>query len=111
MQKTILVLCAVALAVVRFAVPFLALLSRRAKMNPRILFWVSVLMLAGQFLDLYWIVMPELHAAYPVLGWQEIGPSLLMIGVMMLYVTRFLRRNAPLAVGDPLLGASRHFRL
>jgi hypothetical protein len=101
----------VALAVVRFAVPFMALLSRRAKMNPRILFWVSILMLAGQLLDLYWIVMPELHEAYPVLGWQEIGPSLLMVGVVILYATRFLGRNAPLAVGDPLLGESRKFRL
>jgi hypothetical protein len=101
----------VALALVRFAIPFLLLLSRRAKMNPRTLVWVSVLLLAGQLLDLYWLLMPEQNEAGPILGWQELGPALLMIGVMILYVSRFLGRHAPLAVGDPLLDESRRFRL
>jgi len=101
----------VALALVRFVVPFLALLSRRSKMNPRVLLWVSVLMLAGQLLDLYWIVMPALHEGRPVLGWQEIGPPLLVIGVALWYCTRFLGRNAPLAVGDPRLDESQRYVL
>ena len=87
------------------------LLSRRAKMNARILLWVSALMLAGQLLDLYWLIMPEHHEQGPVLGWQELGPPLLMIGAMMLYVERFLGSRAPMAVGDPLLDESRQFRL
>jgi hypothetical protein len=101
----------IALAVVRFAVPFLVLLSRGAKMNPRILFWVSILLLVGQLLDLYWLIMPELHERHPVFGWQELGPPLLMTGAMMLHVSRFLRRHAPMAVGDPLLDQSLRFRL
>ena len=101
----------VALAVVRFAIPFLLLLPRRAKMNPTILLWASVLMLVGQLLDLYWLIMPELHEAGPVLGWPELGPPLLMTGLLVLYVSWFLRRHAPLAIGDPLLDESRRFRL
>ena len=101
----------VTLAIVRFGIPFVMLLSRRAKMNARILLWVSVLMLAGQLLDLYWLIMPEYHEEGPALGWQELGPPLLMIGAMMLYVSRFLGRYAPMAVGDPLLDESRQFRL
>jgi hypothetical protein len=101
----------IALAVVRFGVPFIALLSRRAKMNPRVLFWVSVLMLGGQLLDLYWLIMPEHHQAGPALGWQELGPLLLMTGLLILYVSRFVGRHAPVAIGDPLLDESRRFRL
>jgi hypothetical protein len=101
----------VALALVRFALPFLILLPRRSKMNPGILFGVSILLLLGQLLDLYWLIMPELHHEGPVLGWQELGPTLLISGLMILYLVGFVRRNSALAVGDPLLGESRKFRL
>jgi hypothetical protein len=101
----------VALALVRFVIPFLVLMPRRAKMNERTLVWVSVLMLVGQLLDLYWIVMPELHEAGPALGWQEIGPTLFMTGLALACYARFLRRNSALAVGDPLLEASRQLEL
>jgi hypothetical protein len=55
--------------------------------------------------------MPELHHERPVLGWQELGPLLLMCGALTLFVSRFLGRHAPLAVGDPLLEESLRFRL
>jgi hypothetical protein len=99
----------IALAFVRFVIPFLALLSRGAKSNPRRLVWVSVLLLAGQFLDLYWLIMPQIHREGPVIGWQELGPPLLLIGVLILYVSRFLKRHLPLSVGDPLLEESRQY--
>ncbi len=101
----------IVLALVRFAIPFFVLLSRRAKMHPRILLWVSVLILGGQLLDLYWLVMPEMHREHPVLGWQELGPPLLVSGALMLFVSRFLGRHAAIAVGDPLLEESRRFHL
>ena len=100
-----------ALALVRFAVPFLALLSQRAKMNPTVLVWVSILVLAGQMLDLYWLIMPQLHTEAPLLGWQEIGPAMLLIGAMLLFVARFIKKRSPLAAGDPLFDESKRFRL
>ncbi len=101
----------VALALARFVVPFLLLLSRHAKTNPRILLIAAVLILGGQLLDLYWLIMPELHHEQPVLGWQEFGPLLLMSGVLLLAISRFLGRHSPMAVGDPLLHESLEFRL
>jgi len=100
-----------ALALVRFVIPFFALLSQRAKMNTTILLWVSVLMLAGQLLDLYWLIMPQVHQAGPALGWQELGPVLLLLGISGLFAARFIKRHSPLAVGDPLLEESLHFHL
>jgi hypothetical protein len=100
-----------ALALVRFAVPFLLLLSRRAKMDRRILLWASIILLVGQLLDLYWLIMPSGHRAAPVLGWQEFGPLLLTCGLLLWCVSRFLERHLPVAVGDPILEQSRQFRL
>jgi len=101
----------VALALVRFVIPFLVLISQRAKMNTRILFWISILMLVGQLLDLYWLIMPQAHEAAPVFGLAELGPLALMLGVTGLYFSRFLKKHPPLTVGDPLLEESRRFHL
>jgi hypothetical protein len=100
-----------ALGIVRFIVPFLVLLSRRAKTNPRMLLWMSVLILVGQLIDLYWLIMPERPDLGPAFGWQELGPLLLVVGLLLWYVVRFLRKHPPVAVGDPLLDKSVHFRL
>ncbi len=101
----------VALGVVRFVIPFLALLSRGAKMNPTRLLWVSILCLIGQLLDLYWLIMPQIHPERPAFGWQELGPLFLLVGVFGVYVAYFLKRHLPIAVGDPFLEESQRFYL
>ena len=75
-------------------------------MNPPTLLWVSALLVFGQFLDLYWLIMPQFHTERPVLGWQELGPPLLLTGALVLFVARFLARHPPVAVGDPRLEES-----
>ena len=101
----------VALPVLRFAVPFLLLLPRRAKMSPRVLAVASLLVLAGQWLDLYWLVMPHFAAGAPVFGWQEFGPVLLMTGVLLLWAGRFVGKHAMLPAWDPKFDLSRDFHL
>ena len=101
----------VALALLRFAAPFFLLLSRPAKMDPRRLVIVSVLILIGQWLDLYWMIMPQLHVGAPRLGWQELGPPLLLSGILLYSVVRFLSRQRLVAVGDPLYQKSVEFHL
>lgn len=95
----------------RFVLPFFLLLSRDAKMNPRTLVTTSVLVLAGQLVDLYWLIMPQIHGESPKLSWQELGPPLLLTGILILYIGRFLSRHRTLAVGDPLFEKSREFHL
>jgi hypothetical protein len=99
------------LIVLRFVLPFFLLLSRDAKMKPALLVCTSVLVLVGQFVDLYWMIMPQLDGAGPQLGWRELGPTLVMLGALVLYVTRFLSRHRSIPVGDPLLQESREFHL
>ena len=98
-----------AVAVVRFGIPFLVLLPRMAKMTPAVLVGVSVLLLAGQLLDLYWLIMPGYHSTGPVLGWPEVGPLLLATGLLLLSMARFLGRHGLAPTGDPTLEQSRRF--
>jgi len=100
-----------ALAALRFVIPFFLLLSRGAKMDPRRLTQVSVLILVGQLVDLYWLIMPQAYEGAPRLGWQELGPTLLLTGILLVLVARFLGRQRLVAVGDPLLERSRNFHL
>ncbi len=101
----------IALCIARFALPFLLLLPRRAKRDGRALALASAVVLAGQAIDLYWIIMPAVHRDGPVLGPAEAGPALLATGLVLLCVARFLGRHAPVPLGDPLLEECRRFRL
>ncbi|HEY2894453.1 MAG TPA: hypothetical protein VGJ16_09585 [Pirellulales bacterium] len=69
---------AVALAAFHFALPFLLLLSRNLKRNPRRLAAVAIALLAMRLVDLYWLVMP---AFFPALsfGWID-AAALLGLG-------------------------------
>ncbi len=99
------------LAIVRFVVPFLLLLPRRAKMNGRTLAIASWLIIGGQVLDLYWLIYPNYSPARPVFGAMEAGILLLMAGVMIGAGSRFIRSNSMVPTGDPDLQASMEFQL
>jgi len=89
---------------VNFVVPFLGLLSMPAKINPRRLAVISVVVLAGRWLDLYLVIMPSLGRA-PTFG--VIEP--LFAAVYVVLVVALFRRNvarAPLVpTNDPVLAA------
>ncbi len=101
----------VLLALLRFVLPFLLLMSRKAKMSTPVLIAMSSLVLLGQLVDLYWMIMPELHRAEPVLGLAELAPVAMMVGALLLLVRRFSTANATTAIGDPLLAKSQAFHL
>lgn len=99
------------LAILRFVIPFFLLLGRDAKSDPKRLVAASILLLAGQLVDLYWLIMPQLHVDGPKLGWQEMGPTILLTGVLIVLVARFLGRHRLTPVGDPLFEKSTQFHL
>ncbi len=97
-----------ALLLFKFVVPFLALLSRRSKRNPAILGTVSVLILVMQYVDLYWLVYPNLTAERVVFGLPEILIFAGFGGLFMFTVTRFLSRNLIVPARDPRIHESLH---
>ena len=50
-----------ALVLFHFAIPFLMLLSRPFKRNPRSLVWLAVWLLFMRFVDLFWYIEPNFH--------------------------------------------------
>ena len=49
------------LVIFHFALPFLLLLSRDLKKNPRFLVWVALGVLVMRVVDLFWMIGPEFH--------------------------------------------------
>jgi hypothetical protein len=99
----------VGLAVGHFAVPFFFLLPRTVKRNAKALAAASLWLLAMQVLDLYWLVMPNLHPT-------GIAPNLLdaaaLVGCCGVFLAAFggaLRRQALVPLRDPRLPESLTF--
>ncbi len=99
----------IALIIFKFIVPFLALLSRRAKRNPAMLGAVAVLILIMQFVDLYWLIYPNLNREHSmVFGFTEVAVFLGFMGGFALVVARFLSKNPLVPYRDPRIHESIH---
>jgi hypothetical protein len=102
---------AAALALFQFALPFVLLLSRDVKTNPRRLVGVALLVLAMRVVDLYWMVMPAFGGGQPEIPyrwlWLDLGALLLLGGLWLLFFLWQLGREPLLPVGDPFLGDLR----
>ena len=97
-----------------WVIPFLVLLPRGNKRNPKVIAGVAGLLLFGHWLDLYLQVIPatshfaahhhgaDVHG--PIFGLQEVGPILLLAGVFILTMGKMLGRAPLLARKDPYLG-------
>jgi hypothetical protein len=104
-------MASVALALGHFIVPFFFLLPRAIKRNPAALAAASLWLLAMHLLDLYWLVMPNLHH-------DGMAPNLLdftaLLGAGGLFLAAFgwaSRRQALVPLGDPRLPESLTFEV
>ncbi|HAN30192.1 MAG TPA: hypothetical protein DCQ06_01215 [Myxococcales bacterium] len=96
-----------------WVIPFLVLLPRNNKRNPKVIGGVAGLLIFGHWLDLYLQVMPatshfaahhhgvDVHG--PIFGLQEFGPILLLGGLFILTMGKMLGRAPLLARNDPYL--------
>jgi hypothetical protein len=94
--------------VLRWLVPFLVLMSRRAKRDPRVLAGTAGVVLAGSWLDLYMNVAPAVLPG-PRLGAPELLIAAGFAALLWLAATRALASAPLLPRNDPFLGESlRH---
>ena len=89
------------LIVFKFIVPFLFLLPRWVKRDEGSLIIASVLLLVMQYVDLYWMVYPQLDHKHLVFGWLELGTLLGFIGLFLLTVFHFFSKHPLLPLQDP----------
>ncbi len=92
-----------------WVVPFFALLPRLNKHRPGVLVRVSVVLLAGRWLDLYLMIMPPFSGGKPQIGIWEIGMAVGLAGVFLLGLLAALRKAPLVPVRDPYLAESLHY--
>ena len=102
-------LLSVALAAGHFVVPFFFLLPRAIKRNATALVGAGAWMLLMHLVDVYWMVVPDVHGHPAAPGILD-AAALLAVGGAFLAVFGWLLRRHPLVpVGDPRLAESLAF--
>lgn len=99
---------AVALAILRFAAPFVLLLSRAVKRSPRALAAVAGLVLVGHAVDVHWLIAPSLRAR-PALPLRELAALMATGGLTFVAARLLARRRDPLPRRDPSFAAAARF--
>jgi hypothetical protein len=99
----------IALLVLMWGVPFLALISRNAKRSRRRMVQVAVVVLVARWLDLHLLVLPGVRADAPgAFGW-EVPALVAVLPIVLLATLRAFQRAAPVPRGDPYLVESLHY--
>ena len=94
----------------RFVLPFFVLLPRAIKFHGGAVALVGALIVAGNYLDMYWLVLP-VHGAHGALPniW-DIAALCALVGTSGVAAAAWLRGKAVVPVGDPLLEQSAAYR-
>lgn len=101
---------ALLLAAIHFVGPFFLLIARKAKGELTFMKWVGLMVLAGHFLDLYWLIVPSGKMGI-LAGWQEASFALFFLSGGVLWMRRAMARGEDMPVGDPFLTEGLAFRM
>lgn len=97
------------LMVLKFGIPFFGLLHQKVKESETGLLAIGASILIGQWIDLYWTILPAFSPQRVVLGWTEIGVTLGFLGLFGWTVLGFLGRHPVAPHGDPFYDSSVRF--
>jgi hypothetical protein len=89
-----------------FVIPFFALITQPAKRNHKVMVSICILLLLVHWIDLYWIIMPNLLTTGACLSWMDLTTMIGIGGIFMWYFTRLSMKTPLLALNDPRLKAS-----
>lgn len=87
------------LLIFKFVIPFVALLPRWAKRQPSHLASVALLVVVTQWVDIYYLVYPNFFEDV-VLGWVELGATLLISGAMLALMGIFFQKHSLVPTRD-----------
>lgn len=99
----------IAVAALKWVIPFFVLMPVQWKTNTTILLTVCAGVLLGQWLDAYWMIYPAFSPERAVLSWNEIGVGLGFLGLFGWKIQSFLSRHPVAPHGDPDYAASVRF--
>ncbi|MCZ7555742.1 MAG: hypothetical protein M5R41_04980 [Bacteroidia bacterium] len=95
--------------VFNWLLPFVALLSARAKRAEGLLLNVSVIILIGHWIDLFWMIAPPFMPDAPSVGLWEVAPLAAAVALFLLITLKGLTRKQIVPVQDPTLVESLHY--
>jgi hypothetical protein len=93
-----------------FLVPFVILLSRVVRRDPFWLGFIAAWILVFHYLDLYWLIVPALHAATVAPSWIDLSILLTLVFLFGALVAHACQGWALIPVGDPRLADSIAFQ-
>ena len=92
----------IAIGILHFAAPFLFLLSRRLKRNPRQLVVVATLILIMRAVDLLWMLVPAFKAEHKWI-WMHLVALVGFGGLWLAFFTSQLSKRSLIPINDPQL--------
>lgn len=95
----------ITLLIGNFILPFLGLMSRHVKSSPRAVRFWTLWLLVMHYLDLYWLVMPELGSELTI-GPIEIGCWMTVVSIWLMSAVGLATQISLVPIGDPRLGES-----
>jgi len=105
----------IGLIFVKFAIPFLILVTRYAKSNLLVLKIVSVWIFLAHYYDLYWMIMPDYTiktaSNSPVYSWFELSTPLIVVGFVIVVFMLIAKNKNLMPVGDPKFKKGLEFHL
>ena len=103
----------VILVLSHFVVPFLLLLPKSSKTNPKMLKFVAVWIIVAQFIDVYWLVMPGMvnNGFVYHFSWIDLTFPIAVIGLVLIVFNLLAKKHNLIPVGDPKLKRGLDFRL
>lgn len=97
------------LALAHFGIPFLLLLSRRLKRSPIALAAIAAWLLFAHYVDIYWLVMPNLTPSRIAPHWLDLAALLALFGALGLSALLLFRNRSLVAQTDPYFHQSLRY--
>ncbi|PKK83136.1 MAG: hypothetical protein CVT49_10020 [candidate division Zixibacteria bacterium HGW-Zixibacteria-1] len=92
-----------------FIIPFFILFPQTPKRNPTLLKIITIWILIMHWVDIYWIVMPNLHQHGLHLSWMDLTAMMGIGGIFLWLFWKRMTANPIVPVGDPNLESSIKF--
>jgi hypothetical protein len=90
----------VSIALLHFAAPFLFLLSRDLKRNPRKLVLIAILILVMRMVDLLWMLVPAFREEHRYI-WMDVLALIGFGGLWLALFTSQLSKRSLVPINDP----------
>ena len=97
------------LILAHFIVPYAVLLTQPSKMDPKRLKFITIWILGAHFIDLFWIVMPNIEGS--IISWMDFTFPFAAVGIVIVLFAYKIKRNNLIPIGDPKLEKSLNIRL